>query len=77
MLQGHPKDHWDKNSKAIKVIMQKIKILIKQGCDAWDDSHIMIDLILVNEDTRVFGNEISIQDNVPCGTYCGENRREV
>lgn len=31
-------------------------------------SHIMIDLILVDEDTGIFGNEVSIQGNVSCGT---------
>lgn len=28
----------------------------------------MIDLILVNEDTCVFGNEVSVQSDVSCGT---------
>lgn len=32
-----------------------------------DNSHIMIDLILVNEDTRVLWDEISIQDGVSGG----------
>lgn len=32
------------------------------------DSLIMIDLILVNEDAGIFGNEISIQGSVACGT---------
>lgn len=31
-------------------------------------SHIMIDLILVDENTSVFGNEVAIQGCVSCGT---------
>lgn len=42
---------------------------------AHGDSRIMIDLILVDEDTRIFRNEISIQHNVPCGTEAKETRR--
>lgn len=32
-----------------------------------EHSPIMIDLILVNEDTRVFGNEVSVQGDVSRG----------
>lgn len=32
-----------------------------------EDSRVMIDLILVDEDTSVFGYEVSIQDDVLCG----------
>lgn len=36
--------------------------------------HVMIDLILVNEDTGVFGNEISIQGDISCCTKREEMR---
>ena len=31
-------------------------------------SHVMIDLVLVNEDTCVFGDEVSVQGDVSRGT---------
>lgn len=36
-------------------------------------SHVMIDLKLVNEDTCIFGNEISIQGDVSCGAKAEES----
>lgn len=34
-----------------------------------EDSRVMVDLILVDEDTGVFGYEVSVQDDVFCGTW--------
>lgn len=36
-------------------------------------SHIMIDLKLVNEDTCIFGNKISIEGDVSCGAKAEES----
>lgn len=40
------------------------------------NSHIMINLILVNEHTCIFGNEISIQGDVSRGTEGEKNTQK-
>lgn len=69
MCPDRPRDRWDKNIKINKATAEKNTVLSNEDVMiAWDDSHIMIDLILVNEDTCIFGNEISIQGDVSRGT---------
>lgn len=41
-----------------------------------EDSRVMVDLILVNEDAGVFGYEVSVQDYVFCGTW-GHRLRDL
>lgn len=68
MCLGHPRDHWDKNAEVNDAKEKNRFSLNEDRTIAWEDSHIMVDLILVNKDTCVFGNEISIQGDVSGGT---------